>query len=65
MKVTLSLGTWVHSITMFGYYDNGRNAHNQRSVECNCMILNPTHYQRNVHEKTIKCTKIHPCMYMC
>ena len=46
------LGTWVHSITMLGYYDNGRNAHNQRSVEHNFMILNPTHYQRNVNEKT-------------
>ena len=40
MKVTSGLRAWVRFITMLGYYDNGRNAHNQRSVECNYMILN-------------------------
>ena len=69
MKVTSHLGTWVHSITMLGYYDYGRNAHNERFVYivCNYMILNPTHNNISeiVNKRTIKCAKIHPCTYIC
>ena len=38
MKVTSGLRAWVRFITMLGYYDNGRNAHNH---VCNMELHDP------------------------